>query len=281
MLFRSSLFKAGIDPKKKYSDGANLLLLAIANDKELLLTQYLETKGLSLKDVDNNGNTAINYVARSGNIPLIKTLLAKGIKYTDNALLLAAQGSRRESNNLETYKYLVEDLKIKPTVTNKEGQTVLHFLANKANQTEIINYFLAKGVDPNKVDTDGNTPLMIAASARDIATLQLLLPLVKDINIQNLKGESALTVAVKSGTPEAVTLLLNKNADVKVLDKEGNNLGFYVVQSYRSPMGGMGQNTPSSGTNEQDPFDIKVKLLQNRGLNLDRKSTRLNSSHWE
>jgi ankyrin repeat protein len=263
-----AFFKAGTDPKKKYKDGLNLLLMAIPSDKNLALSTYFATKGMSLKDTDSDGNTAFNYAAKSGNISLLKSLLEKGVKYNDNALIFAAQGSRRDVTSLETYKYLVEDLKIKPTATSKLGETVLHLLASKPNPTETINYFLSKGVDANKSDNEGNTPLMIAASARDTAALELLLPIVKNSNVQNGKGESALTMAIKSGTSEAVTLLLNKGADVKVLDKDGNNLGFYLVQSYRPQMMGMGRNPESSNAPKQDPFTAKTKLLQDKGLNL-------------
>ncbi|CAD0009127.1 ankyrin repeat domain-containing protein [Flavobacterium salmonis] len=260
-----AFFKAGIDPKKKYKDGTNLLLMAIPYDKNLSISNYFITKGLSLKDVDNDGNTAFDYAARTGNISLLKTLLEKGVKYTDNALLIAAQGSRRETNTIDTYKYLIEDLKIKPTATNKEGQTVLHFLANKPNQTEIINYFIAKGVNSNKADNEGNTPLMITASARETTALEQLLPNTKNINTQNLKGESALTLAVKTGTPGAVEILLSKGADTKVLDKDGNNLGFYLIQSYRPQMMGRAGDGASA---KQDPLAAKIKLLQDKGLNL-------------
>ncbi len=262
-----AFFKAGLDPKKKYKDGINLLLMAIPSDKNLALSTYFETKGMSLKDTDNDGNTAFNYAAKSGNISLLKTLLEKGVKPTDNALLIAAQGSRRESNPIDTYKYLVEEVKIKANATNKDGQNALHFLANKANQTEIINYFLSKGVDANKVDNDGNTPLMIAASAREKGALEVLLPITKNSNIQNKKGESALTKAIQSGTVETVTLLLEKGADAQILDKNGNNLAFYLVDSYRPQMMGMGR--PAEGnTPKQDPFAAKAKLLQEKGLNL-------------
>ncbi len=256
-----AFFKAGTDPKKKYKDGVNLLLMAIASDKNLALTTYFTTKGMSIKDTDSDGNTAFDYATKSGNLPLLKSLLEKGVKYTDNALLFAAQGSRRDVTPLETYKYLVEDLKIKPTATSKSGETVLHLLASKSNQSEIINYFLSKGVDANKSNNEGNTALMAAASARDIAVLELLLPIVKNNNVQNLKGESALTMAVKAGVPEALTVLLNKGADAKVLDKDGNNLGYYLIQSYR-PSG----RGPEVTT--QDPFEAKIKLLQDKGLNL-------------
>ncbi|TRX32395.1 ankyrin repeat domain-containing protein [Flavobacterium sp. ZT3R18] len=264
-----AFFKAGVDPKKKYKDGTNLLLMAIPFDKNLTISNYFATKGLSLKDVDSDGNTAFNYAARTGNIPFLKTLLEKGVKYTDNALIIAAQGTRKEPNTLETYKYLVEDLKLKPTVTSKEGQTVLHFLATKPNQTAIINYFLAKGVELNKADNEGNTPLMVAASVRETnGALEQFLPVVKNSNVLNAKGESALTMAVKSGTPTAVELLLNKGADVKITNKDGNNLGFYLIESYRPQM--MGMARPAEGVNpqKQDPFAVKTKLLQDSGLNL-------------
>lgn len=262
-----AFFKAGIDPNKKYQDGANLLLLAIAFDKDLSLSNYFVSKGMSFKDVDNNGNTAFNYATRTGNLSLLKSLLEKGVKYTDNALIFAAQGSRRETNTLETYKYLVDDLKIKPTATNKDGQNVFHALVTKPKQTEIISYFLTKGTDVNKADNDGNTPLMVAASARENnGALEQFLSIVKNTNTQNKKGESALTKAIQSGTVEAVTLLLEKGADAKILDKNGNNLGFYLVDSYRAPMPGMMR--PEGSAPKQDPFQAKAKLLQDKGLNL-------------
>lgn len=259
-----AFFKAGINPKKKYRDGASLLLMAIGSDKDFTLTNYFISKGLSLKDTDADGNTAFNYVARTGNIPLLKSLLDKGVKYTDNAIIFAAQGSRRESNTLETYKYLVEDLKIKPTATNKSGETALHFLAGKPNQIENIKYFLAKGVDASKADNEGNTALHKAAAAKDKAVAELLLPIIKNSNIQNNKGESPLTIAVKSGNPETAALLLNNGADVNVLDKEGNNLGYYLVQSYRPAARG----PEAANASKEDPFKTTAKLLQEKGLNL-------------
>jgi len=253
-----SLFKAGLDPKKKYKDGANLLLLGIAIDRDLTLTNYLITKGLSLKDTDSNGNTAFNYAARGGNITLLKTLIEKGVKYNDNALLIAAQGTRRGANTIEVYKYLADDLKLKPTATSKEGETVLHSLVRKPNQAEIITYFLAKGVDVNKADDEGTTALMNASSGKDVAVIELLLPKVKNINAVNTKGESALTMAVKGGSADVAALLIKNGADVNIKDKDGNNLAYYLIQSYR----------PQAGTDQKkDDFSDKMKLLQDKGLN--------------
>jgi len=253
-----AFFKAGLDPKKKYRDGANLLLIAIPNDKDLSLSNYFVSKGLSLKDADNNGNTAFNYAAKTGNVTLLKTLLTKGVKYNDQALIMAAQGTRRGANTIEVFKYLVDDLKIKPNVVSTEGETVLHSLVRKQKQSEIINYFLAKGVDVNKADNEGNTALINAAGGRETEAIELLLPKVKNINAVNNKGESALTAAIKNGSAEVASLLINNGADVNVKDKDGNNLAYYLVQSYRAPRPG----APGG-----DDFGAKVKVLQDKGLN--------------
>lgn len=260
-----AFFKAGLDPKKKYKDNATLLLMAVPYDKDLALTNYFITKGLSLKDTDKDGNTAFNYAARTGNLNLLKALIEKGVKYTDNALIITAQGSRRESNPIEVYQYLIETIKLKPAAVAAEGETVLHFLVAKPKQTEIINYFISKGVDVNQADKQGNTVLMKAAGARETTeALELLLPLVKNSAAQNNKGESALTFAVLSGAPKAVETLINNGADVKIISKEGYNLGFYLIQSYRPQM-----NRPEGGTtSKQDPFAAKMKLLQDKGLDL-------------
>jgi len=254
-----AFFSAGVDPKTKY-DGVSLLLLAVAYDtKELTLSNYFVAKGLSLKYTDTQGKTAIDYTARSGNIEVIKALQEKGVKHTDNALIMAAQGTRRGANSLDVYKYLLGELKIKATATGTDGETVLHYLVRKPNQEEIIAYFLGKGVDVNTVDKNGNTALISAAGGKNLAVVEQLLPKVKDINLKNAKGESALTAAIKSGSAEIAALLINKGADVNVTDKDGNNLAYYLIHSYRPPGG--------AGAAKQDDFSGKMKLLQDKGFN--------------
>jgi ankyrin repeat protein len=114
-----------------------------------------------------------------------------------------------------------------------DGSTALQIVARKPNQTEIINYLIGKGVDANKADNEGNNALMAAASGKDLNNVKAILPKVKNINAVNANGESALTHAVRYGSPEIVAYLLDNKADVKVADIKGNNLAYYLVQSYR------------------------------------------------
>lgn len=282
----------GDNLKKDVSpEGANALLLAIANDKEFALTNYFISKGLDLNSTDAAGNNAFSYAARSGNIDLLKALVQKGVKPNANAMLMAAQGGNRRGGgggtSLAAYQYL-ESLGVKPTATSKTGENVLHTLARRASQPEIINYFLDKGVNINQADEEGNTVLMNAASAnRDTTIFALLLPKVKDINQTNQQGATALTMAVRGNSPEVVRYLIAKGANVNVLDKKGNNLAYYAVEAYRPQngqgFGGMGMNPagnpqgqrPEIPQGEQrmagpkpDDLDTKLAILQQKGLNI-------------
>jgi len=266
-----TFFKLGADPKKKYTNGANLLLLSVDSDKDLKLSDYFISKGLSFKDVDAEGATAFDYAARSGNIDFLKAVLAKGAKPTNLALYYASQGGRNSSASLELYKYLVEDLKLNPSATNKEGNNVLHSIVRRPNQQEIINYFLAKGVDVNKANEEGVTPFMNAAAGRDLALVELLSTNVKDINAVNKKGESALTEAIAHGSAEVAAFLIGKGANVKIEDAAGNNLAYYLVESYRPAgrPGGPGAGGPGGSQSQKDEFAEKLNLLTAKGLDIN------------
>lgn len=286
--------KHGFDVKKKFEtkEDANIWLLSVGGDKDLAITNYVLAKGVSLQSADKNGNTAFNYAAKQGNVEILKALKAKGVKYTDNALLMAAAGPFRSANKIDVYKYLVDELKIKPTAVNNNGQNVLHLIAPKQNQADIIAYFFNKGVDINQADKSGNTPFIAAAGTKSVEAVSLLLPKVKNINAANAKGETAIMNAVKSSNAEVVDLLIKKGADVNAIDKEGNGLGAYLMESNigmggRSgfgggmPVAGAGNgNSPQAATtggrgagadNTVTPiqdFTEKVKLLKANGCKL-------------
>jgi uncharacterized protein len=263
-----ALFKAGVSPKEKYENGATVLMLGVAADPELTLTDYFVSKGLSVKDKDEYGRSVADYAARSGNKALMEKLMARGVKPTGHALFFASQGSRMSSNGIDTYKYLIEDLKLDPKTISKDGGTVLHQLIRRPNP-EVINYFVEKGVDLNKADNEGNTLLMLAASGRDIPLVEnTLLPKVKNINAVNDKGESALTRAVANSSSEMVALLLKNGADVKVLDKDGNNLAYYWFESYREGGPGFGREGGNGRERAEQEFDKKLELLKTAGLDV-------------
>lgn len=248
-------FKAGIDPKTKYKDGANLMLLVIPTDADLKVADYLATKGLSLKDTDDLGRTTFDYAARTGNVGLLKTLLSKGVKATGNALIIASQGGRSTSNTLETYQYLIETVKLDPKSKGDNGENVLHNLVKKQDQEAIIDYFLAKNVDVNTTDNKGTSAFMVLTGTKNTSLVEKLIGKVKDINAVNSKGESALYTSVQTGSSEMVSYLISKGAKTTIVAKDGN-LAQALVASYKKPR-------PNETTEE---FAKKIEILKENGV---------------
>lgn len=250
-------FQSGINPKATNRDGATVLHLAIAGDKDLKLTEYLIGKGLSLKDTDELGRTTFDYAARSGDVKLLKALLNRGVKATDQALIFAARGTRMSSAPIETYRYLIGELGINPNAVGENNETALHYLIRKKNHQEIVNYFLSKNVDINKTDKSGNNVFMSAVGGGDLSIVESLLPLVKDINQANNKGETALHLAVQSDSPEIVSFLIHHNADLIAVSENGN-LAFSLLQAYKKHRFG----------NSIEDIKEKLKILESKGVSL-------------
>lgn len=247
--------KNGADLKKDLDHhGANALLLISPFDKDFSLINYFFSKGLDLNSVDADGNTAFNYAAKTGNISFMETLLKKGVKFNDQAMIMASQGTRSTANTLELYQYL-EKLGIKPTATGKNSENALHAIVRKEKQGDIIPYFIQKGVSIDQADQDGNTPLINAASYnREPDIITMLVSKSKNINHANKKGVTALALAVQYNSPDVVGILIKNGASVNVANKDGDNLTYYLLQSYNPE--------------KTDVFESKYKMLTEKGLDV-------------
>ncbi len=253
--------KNDIDIKyDKDEHGANALLLLVPYLKNFELIEYFEKKGLSLDSKDNHGNGIFNYTARAGNKIMLKKLMTKGFLGNKlngnggNAMILASQGSRSGYNSLDFFKYL-EGLGVRPDITNKDGITPLHNLAYDNKDLETINYFLKKGVDANQVDRHGNTALMNACGRNALEIIELLAKNTKNINHTNNNGQSALTKAMENA-PSISNFLVERGADVHIVDAKGHNLAFYLFKTFNP--------------NKRNDFTQKINMLTSQGFNVKR-----------
>lgn len=116
-----------------------------------------------------------------------------------------------------------------------------------------MNYFLSKGVDVNQADKNGNTPFLNAAYLNNLEVVTLL---SENANLKhkNKDGKSALTNAVQRNKSEIVNFILQKGAQINVLDKDGNNLTYYLIKSYNS--------------RNKEEFLKKQELLAKAGFNI-------------
>ncbi|RZK54625.1 MAG: ankyrin repeat domain-containing protein, partial [Pedobacter sp.] len=246
--------REGADVVNEKVGGANALLLLAPHDKDFSLISYFINKGVDVKSTDSLGKTAFDYAVKGGHVEVLKALIAKGVKFDRDAILAASIGTYgSDGASLELYKYLIS-LNLNPNVIATSGENVLHYVVRKPNQVDVINFFIEKGVDVNKPNNEGITPLMYAASTNnDIATLTRLIGLARNINQIDKKGTSALAYAVRRNTPEIVKLLIENGADINTVDAEGYNLAYYLIPTFA-------QNPKA--------FDAKLKLLEDKGFDI-------------
>jgi ankyrin repeat protein len=221
----------------KNTSGANaLLLLSAAPIKSTAILHYFISKNVALDSADNDGNNLFFYAAKGGQLPTMKFWKANGVTTSyrntkgENAVLFAARGMRRQTLDLEVFKYLSEDLNIEVDQVNYEGQTPLHFSARSTN-TELFDFFLQAGVSANQVDKNGNIALTNAASGFK-NNLEKIAVATSDINHKNNLGESAITIAITKGRKDHFDFLLSKGADLGITDALGNDLMYYVFKSF-------------------------------------------------
>ena len=219
--------------------GANaLLLLSGSTLKDHTIFKYFINKNVPLDVKDTNGNNLFFYAARGGDINAMKFWKEKGVAHDyvntkgENALLFATYGMRRRTLQLETFKYLSEELKLEIDVVNWEGKTPLHLAVRRA-KPELLDFFLANGVSVNQIDENGNTALINAAVGSK-NNLEKIISRTNQINHRNHKGESALTMAVKRNAKDNFDFLIANGADYNIKDNQGNDLMHYAFKSYNS-----------------------------------------------
>ncbi len=92
------------------------------------------------------------------------------------------------------------------------GANPIHWALNSRN-VEYINPLVQAGVDINKQDNKGRTPLYIAVSLNIENVLPLLRKAGTDINIPNHKGMTPLNLALKKGFSSILKTLLKWGAE--------------------------------------------------------------------
>jgi ankyrin repeat protein len=185
----------GVDVNQIFSKGGQSLLHRAAHAGRLKHLMFLMMEGCSLDIADTNGFTPLHLAAKKGHVEAILLLLACGanpslLSINDKTPLDLVdpkdQGTRsafaifnevnRAGHKGESSLHLAVRMNHIPAVillSNMEdidhqddrGLTALH-LAVEAGQKEIVLYLLKAGADPDKVDSMGISPRMIAHRSR-------------------------------------------------------------------------------------------------------------------
>ena len=190
----------GIDVNQKNKEG-NTSFLNAAKGNNLLVLEKLVPSTQNIDQQNIEGLSALTYAIKSMNLDAFKLLQKKGA----NAHIVDASGnnlfyhlfkaySRRNSTHFETF---VNEL-INAGVSFKNASTKdfpLHIAIAKG-ENELIQKALELGADINQKNSDGLTPLHLAAmKATNVKLLQLLISKGADKKTRTNFDESAYELA--------------------------------------------------------------------------------------
>ena len=178
------LLAHGADPKARGEWNRTALMSANTAAKVTLLL----AKGAEIDAKDEYGQTALMHAASRGDAAVVGALLDNGANanLTDNKGLTALLYSLDDEN-----RAYGEERKTLPERRLEVARRIL----------------LAKNVDVNAANEDGETPLMRAVRLANIDMIKALLAKRADANRSDVFGDTAVTLAYKSDNAELETLL--------------------------------------------------------------------------
>ncbi|MCJ7764340.1 MAG: ankyrin repeat domain-containing protein [Thiovulaceae bacterium] len=159
---------------------------------------------------NNEGLSAVDYASERD-----KTVLSTTLSLVDTRAYNIFETARlgdliRLTHSVQSYQQLF--------LTNQEGQSLLH-LAVLSNNIKVVLYLLNKGLDIDREDSDGLTPLILAMSHPRYFNIVLLL-LDRHASIEHISsnGNSALSVGIRNNNPEGAKVLIKRGANINIAD---------------------------------------------------------------
>ena len=204
-------------PQKKQILKFNIedLKAAVIDVDQDLIRQILQT-GIDPNTACADDTTLINIAAWQGDIDTIRLLQEYGANINqanldENPLLIAIQ-----TNNIGLVQYSLTS-GAKPNFINSNVQTPLLLAIHKQNP-EMVNLLIEAGALEYRY---GQSVFALAAYLNNTDILRILSNYIDrfDINRRDLKGNTALQYAASKGNLEAVEILIESNAIARLRDK--------------------------------------------------------------
>jgi ankyrin repeat protein len=181
--------------------------------------------GVDPNMVDNQGYTALQRAAMTGNLQLVRLLVQYGANLTalstnqfgDLPIHLAAA-----FGHVNIVHWMLDN-GVPVDIRNRMGATPLHSAAHN-NRLEVARLLLDGGASVNAkvINSDNRTSLHEAAAQGSVDLVKLLLDRGADINaVTSDQNQTPLHWAEKVGNIGTADLLIQRGADSTVRDKNG------------------------------------------------------------
>jgi len=242
----------GADVNVKGQHEIPLVDLATEHTKSLLLKHGAKTSDdiEFEKSVNNPNDMTFIYSAEGGNIKVVSKYLDAGQDLNTQGYQGTALHYAAKNGQYEMVKFLISKGADVNTRTEWSNFTPLHIAASPVINVgaKVAELLIDEGADINAKNLDGETPLdladdpkildllrkrggksgaddsiHVAAKKGNIKATKKHLDSVKDVNVKNGKGLTALHYAAGAGHKEIAEFLISKGADLNVRDNSGSS----------------------------------------------------------
>ncbi|KAF9673681.1 hypothetical protein SADUNF_Sadunf10G0049500 [Salix dunnii] len=183
------------------------------------LKKLIELSYIDLDEQDDNGFSAAMTATANGYIEAFRLLVYAGAnitlqnKFGDTAISLA-----KLNQHDEAIENVMIECALNEGYNYSAGIHALHCAARRGD-LDLVCMLANKGYDVNASDGDGYTPLMLAATGGHGRVCELLISSAAQCDIENERGETALSLATKNGYKnEAEHVILDELSRQLVLE---------------------------------------------------------------
>ncbi|WP_449420526.1 ankyrin repeat domain-containing protein [Phormidium nigroviride] len=239
------LIEAGVDVNQPLEDRDTVLMFA-AREGYLDIVKILVEAGADANVISYQGDNALVQAAWGGwqeVFDYLRPLTSPEVReWAQKDALLGAAAD----NNIKALQLLLKfgiDLNTKSEDEGDESWTPL-MIATELRNIEFVEALLELKAEVNARDNNGKTALMLAAKYRNDVELringaaeiqaslvQMLAEAEADLNLADNDGKTALMLAAEFGSPEAVSVLIQKGCDINKKDNRGNTALTYAEKS--------------------------------------------------
>ncbi|XP_067653717.1 ankyrin repeat, PH and SEC7 domain containing protein secG-like [Haliotis asinina] len=280
------------------------------------VVKLLMDRGANMSLVDKFGNNVLHHACTGGDLETVKLILSQNMMYinsrgnesrtplmeaafwgeSDVVKLLVDRGANMSlvdkfGNNvihhaciggdLETVKLILSQNVMYINSRGNESRTPLMEAAWRG-QSNVVKLLVDRGANLSLVDEYSYNVLHFACMGGDLETVQLILSQnVTDINIRGNGSRTPLMEAAFWGESDVVKLLMDRGANMSLVDKFGNNVLHHAciggdLETVKLILSQNVMYINSRGNESRTPLmeaawsehrDV-VKLLVDRGANL-------------
>ena len=197
-------------------------LIATAEKGSIQVVQYLLDHGANVQAVSRYGFSSLNYAVANGHVEIAELLIER------NADVQRKDGDgftplmRGTTNGYVHICEMLVDRRARVNdVDDIGGNTALHFATA---YPQLTAYLLRNGAHHSVTNKNGDTPLMMAATRGDAASLKHLVAAGASIHYINNFDQSALSLAAINNRVQVFLHLLELGASEDVVDYDGSTI---------------------------------------------------------